>query len=445
VCVGCLFLQRRSAARFRRIVMKLFNSPFLFLVAAAGLLAADSDPASAPVRPEALVAEIVARHPEIAFYAAEIDAAKAGRRSAAAPADPELALELGRKRARDPAGVLAGEGTAWTVSLAQTFEWPGRLALRKAIANHEVELAELGLARFRSGLASRARVLAFGLYAANARAAAVREVADRFAALKEVFLAREPAGITPQLETRVIEAAELVLQRRATEADVALHGALLELNQLRGAAVDAPLRIAAFPLQFNEAPLSAELLASARERNFDFRIRRVELEQQGLEVRLARHERQPAVTVRPYVARESAGERETTVGLGVSLPLPVGPRSGAAAEAAESRRRQAEAGLFAAQRELERDVLTAAHAFATRVAELRRWADNSADKFREAAALADRHYRLGAVPIATYVELQHSYLEAVEARFETQRETLEAGLRLQLLTGHDFQPVAIAP
>jgi hypothetical protein len=30
--------------------MKLFNSPFLFLVAAAGLLAADSDPASAPVR-----------------------------------------------------------------------------------------------------------------------------------------------------------------------------------------------------------------------------------------------------------------------------------------------------------------------------------------------------------------------------------------------------------
>ncbi|MBM3853423.1 MAG: transporter, partial [Verrucomicrobia bacterium] len=106
---------------------------------------------------------------------------------------------------------------------------------------------------------------------------------------------------------------------------------------------------------------------------------------------------------------------------------------------------QAEAALFAAQRELERDVLTAAHAFAARVAELRRWAGDAADKFREAAVLADRHYRLGAVPVATYVELQHSYLEAVEALFETRREALEAGLRLQLLTGHEFQPVGAAP
>ncbi|MBM3854874.1 MAG: TolC family protein, partial [Verrucomicrobia bacterium] len=312
--------------------MKLFTLFLLPLPAAAGLFAAGSapDPAPAAIQPEALVAEIVSRHPELAFFAAEIDVAKAGRRAAVAPVDPELSVELGRKRARDASGSFAGEGTAWSVSLAQTFEWPGRLALRKAIANHQVELAELGLSRFRSGLAARARVLAFGLHAANARAAAVREVADRFAALKEVLLAREPAGITPQLETRVLEAAELVLQRRATEADLALHGALLELNQLRGAAVDAPLRLAAFPLAFNDAPPSAELLAAARERNFDFRMKRVELEQQGLEVRLARHERQPAVTVRPYLSREAAGERETTAGLGVSLPLPVGPRTGAA-------------------------------------------------------------------------------------------------------------------
>jgi hypothetical protein len=45
-------------------------------------------------------------------------------------------------------------------------------------------------------------------------------------------------------------------------------------------------------------------------------------------------------------------------------------------------------------------------------------------KFREAADLADRHYRTGAVPIATYVELQNSYLDAVEALLDTQRETL---------------------
>jgi cobalt-zinc-cadmium efflux system outer membrane protein len=412
----------------------------LAFIAAAPLRAGD-----AAIALEELVRDIVARNPELAFYAAEIDAAKAGARSAGTLSDPELSLEVGRKRAHDSSGLLAGEGTAWSVSLAQTFEWPGRLALRKAIANRQVELAELGLARFQRALAARARALAFGLHAAHAKAAAVREVADRFATLKATFLAREPAGITPQLETRVIEASELVLQRRAVDAELAVQAALIELNQLRGSPVEAPLRVAARALQFRDAPAFAELIATAREQNFDFRMKRVELEQQGIEVRLARHERNPAVTVRPFYAQEKAGERETTVGLGLSVPLPVGPRPRGGIETAESRRRQAEAALLVAQRELEREVFTAAQAFATRVAETRRWPGDTAEKFRESAALADRHYRLGAVPVTTYVELQQSYLEAVEAWLDTQRDALEAGLRLQQLTGLDFNTVASAP
>lgn len=423
--------------------MKLI-SVFLVLSVTVGSFRA-ADTTATPIALDALVTEIVARNPELAFYAAEIETAKAGRRSAGTFADPELSLDIGRKRARDSSGVLAGEGTAWSVSLAQTFEWPGRLALRKAIANRQVELAELGLARFQRALAARARTLAFGLHAAGAKAAAVREVADRFATLKETFLAREPAGITPQLETRVIEASELVLQRRAVDAELALQTALIELNQLRGAAAEAPLRVAARALKFNDAPTFAELFAAAREQNFDFKMKRVELEQQGIEVQLARHERHPAVTVRPFYSQEKAGDRESTVGVGLSVPLPVTNRSRGTIDIAEARRRQAEAAIHVAQRELERDVLTASHAFATRVAETRRWAPDTGEKFREAAALADRHYRLGAVPIATYVELQTSYLDAVEALLDTQREALEAGFRLQLLTGLEFNAVAIVP
>lgn len=422
--------------------MKPFSF-FLALVTALAPLTAATD--SASVNLDDLVGTIVANHPERAYFAAEIEAAKVGRRTAGTLADPEMSFDLGHKRVRDNFGALAGEGTAWSVSLAQTFDWPGRPALRKAIANHQVELAELGLARFQHALAARARLLAFGLHAAHAKAAAVREVADRFATLKETFLAREPAGLTPQLETRVIEASELVLQRRAVEAELAVQAALIELNQLRGAAVDAPLRVATRALKFHEAPPFTALLAAAREQNFDFKMKRVELEQQGVEVRLARHERYPAVTVRPYYSQEKAGDRETTVGLGLSVPLPVGARSRGTSELAEARRRQAEAALLVAGRELEREVLLAAQAFAARGAETRRWAADPAEKFRESAALADRHYRLGAVPVTTYVELQNSYLDAVEALLDTQREALTAGLRLQQLTGLDFNALATTP
>jgi len=419
----------------------------LILFALATGLRAQPAPADATpaVSLSALVGEITAKNPERQFYQEEISAAKAGVRISSRLNDPELSFDVGRKSLKDSTGARIGDGAVWSVSVTQTFEWPGRLSLRKAIANRQVELAELGVARFENALIARARSLAFGLYAANAKASAIREVSDRFAALKETFLARDPAGVTPLLETRVIEASELTLQRRATEAELAVQSALIELNQLRGAAPDAPLRVAAPALAFNSVPDTTALLAAARENNFDYRMRRVELEQQGYAVSLARNERYPGISVSPYLSKDNVGDRETIVGIGLSVPLPISGRTRAAVDVASARRRQAETAVLVALRELDREVMTAAQAFAIKRAESGRWTPDAAVKFREAAELADRHYRLGAVPIATYVELQNSYLDAVESLLDTQSEALAAGLKLQQLTGLDLNPVEIAP
>jgi cobalt-zinc-cadmium efflux system outer membrane protein len=413
----------------------------LFVVPGRAQTVPDTSAVSLP----AIVGEISANNPELKFYEAEIAAAKAGVRTASSLNHPELSLDLGHKRVRDASGTSIGDGAAWSVSITQTFEWPGRLSLRKAIANRDVALAELGLARFQNALAARARTLAYTLYAANAKASAVREVADRFSALKETFLARDSAGVTPLLETRVIEASELALQRRASEAELALQTALIELNQLRGVRAGTPLKVAPTALKLNDAPANDALLAAAQENNFDFKMKQVELEQQGYAVRLARNERYPSVSVSPYFSQAKAGDKETIAGIGLSIPLPITGRTHRAVEVAVARQRQAETAALVAERELERDVLIAAQTFSTKLAETRRWSPDSAQKFQEAAALADRHYRLGAVPIGTYVELQNSYLDAVEALFATQREALEAGLKLQQLTGLDFKPAEIAP
>lgn len=419
--------------------------PLFGLSLSLAFLPAHGEEPSAPLALEALASEIVSKNPELKFYEAEIDAAKAGRRSAGAFADPELSLEAGRKRVRDSSGVLAGEGMAWSVSVTQTFEWPGRLALRKSIANRQIELAELGLARFKAALVARARVLTYQLYVAAEKSAATKEVAARYQTLRELFLARDPAGITPLLETRVIEAQELALKRRATEAELGAQAALIELNQLRGAPFDASVRSGGARMLFHSPPPLDQLLASAREKNFEFRMKRVELEQQGFEVSLARNERYPAISVSPFYSQEKAGDRETVAGLGVSLPLPVTSRTRSAVNVAEARRRQAETALLVAQRELERQVITQYQTFGAKLAATAQWQPDSAEKFREAAELADRHYRLGAVPLATYVELQSAYLEAVEAILETKSEALEAGQQLQLITGFEFKPIEITP
>ena len=74
-------------------------------------------------------------------------------------------------------------------------------------------------------------------------------------------------------------------------------------------------------------------------------------------------------------------------------------------------------------------------AYETQLKEISRWRPDAVEQLREAAELGDRHYRLGSLPITTYVELQEKYIEALEAILETQAEVLEAWHQLELLTG----------
>jgi cobalt-zinc-cadmium efflux system outer membrane protein len=384
---------------------------------------------------DALVAQALRENPELQFYRAELTAAKAGRKSAGLWANPTLSGGVGQKNSQDVNAGLSGEGVAWSVSLMQPFEWPGRMGLRKAIANRDVELAELGLERFKVALGSRVRVLAYGLFAAQRRAVAAREVAERFKALREVLVQRESAGIAPLLETRVIEATELTMQRKASEAELASQSALLELNQLRGVAPGAVLCVEEPALIFEPCGSNDVLLTLARTKNFELRVRAAELAQQGFRVALAKNERYPAISVGPSYSEETALERDRVISVGVSFPLPLWNRNTANIEVAAARQMQAETSLFVAQREVERKVIEAAVTYESKVREMGKWRGDAVEHFREAAELADRHYRLGAVPVSTYVELQKQYLEAVEGLLDTKREALEAAQNLELLTG----------
>jgi len=87
------------------------------------------------------------------------------------------------------------------------------------------------------------------------------------------------------------------------------------------------------------------------------------------------------------------------------------------------------------QRDVERQVTESLLLFKTQQTRLALWKSDTVARFSAAAALADRHYRLGAVPMGTFVELQDKYLAAVESVTETQVQALEAALMLESLTG----------
>ncbi|MBN2505545.1 MAG: TolC family protein [Verrucomicrobia bacterium] len=410
-------------------------------VSASGATAAADGNGESTV--ETLVAEALASNPELQYYQAELAAARAGRRISGAWANPEAEVQMGYKRSEDRgSGHLLGDGAAWSVTVSQTFDFPGRLSLRKAIANRQMEIATLGLEQFRAALAARVRQQTWRARVAQDLAQATREVRDRLQELALVLVQRDPAGVTPLLEARVIEANVITWQRRVTQAETALQTARLELNLLLGRAPQAPLRVAPTTFPFPAPPALEDLLALARTNNFDLRLRQAELEQQGFQVRLAQRERWPAVTLSPYYSSERAADQETTVGLGLSLPLPLWNRKQGETDQARARLLQAETLMRVSQRQVEQQVTTHALAYATQRAEMARWRPDAAGQLREAAELGDRHYRLGALPVGTYLELQKQYLEATEALLHTQADALEAWQQLELLAG---RPLAAIP
>ena len=392
-------------------------------------------PPESRVSPETCVTEVLRLNPEVRFYEAEITAARAAARTAAQLPPPEITGSFGRKRTTDPAGQLAGEGAAWSAGVSQTFEWPGRLGLRKAIANRDVVLAGMGQARFTHALAARARSLAHGLAGASEKARVAAEAAERFRALREVLVQRDPAGIAPALEIRILEATELSLRRKASQAELAVRTIRAELNPLRGQPSDQPLEIVLMEPALGPVPALDRVLAAAQTNNFELRVRVVELEQQGFRVQLTRNERWPAFTVATHYSEERSDARDQIVGIGVSFPLPLWRNAAARTEVAEARRVQAATVLATARRDLERRLVVAVRGYEARTAELARWRGDAVEQFHAAAELADRHYRLGAVPVATYVELQKQYYEAVESVLDTRREILEDAQEIEQLSG----------
>ena len=233
----------------------------------------------------------------------------------------------------------------------------------------------------------------------------------------------------------MIEATAIVVQKQAGDAAIAMQKALLELNQLRGRRADAPLVVQRTEFAFPSYPALPELLAQTAANNYDLKARIRELEAQGLKVALSKNERYPTFTVGPVFSQEKAGEKERTAGIAFSVPLPLWDNRKANVEVAEARRIQAQASLLATQREVERQVTEAALLYETQRQRLTGWKAEMLDSFKEAAALADRHYRLGAVEIATYVGLQEKYLEAVDAINETKTSALEAAFTIEQSTG----------
>ncbi|MEG3125117.1 TolC family protein [Sphingomonas sp. GB1N7] len=383
-----------------------------------------------------LAQDVVSNNPERQFYQRQIETAGVERAAAGRWADPEAVVEFGQRSANDrTTGGLLGEGVTYAVSIVQSIEFGGRIALRRAIAERQVALAKIGLQQFDATLAARARSLGYGLFAADEKAAAARTVAQRMRDLAHIIVSRDPAGPAPRLEAASLQAGAIGAERTAAIADAEANSALYELNQLRGAPFAARIRIIRPDMTLPDLGSGQTLAESANASNFELKALRAQFEQQGLRVDLARKARIPTLGVGPYYDRARSDIRETNYGVRLSTTIPLWNRQAGEVAVEQGRQAQANATLLNAERRIARDVFDQAAKYEAKRKALSSWEGASPQSFASAAQDADRNYRLGAIPLTTYMQMQQSYVEATNAVLDTRREALESLLQLRALNG----------
>jgi cobalt-zinc-cadmium efflux system outer membrane protein len=417
--------------------------PMLLVVLFAPLPAmpALSQPVPPSLSIDALAAQVVADNPERQYLARQIALAQTGAAAAGRLADPEISVEFGERRTDNvTTGQRLGDGPAFAVSILQPIEFNGRIPLRKAIAQGDVQLARIGLAQFEATLAGRARTLGYRLFAADARAEAAAQVAARLRDLAGVLVAREAAGPTPRLEAAVLEAAAISAERTAAEAEAASNAALYELNGLRGQAFAARLRVLRPPLIPPPLPGVEALAERLESGNFELLALKTQLTQQGLTSRLAEKSRGGAISIGPYFNRDRGDVKDQVVGLRATTNIPLWNRQAGDVSAAQSREAQGEAALIGARRRLLARLYADAAQYRTRMAALAKWPADAPARFAAAAAEADRSYRVGAVPLATYVQMQNGWLDAMSAVLDTRAGLWEARENIRIITGAGEAP-----
>ena len=384
---------------------------------------------------ESLVAQALAHNAELKFYAAEVAAAKGQRTQAGLWKNPEVSGEYGTRRISDTEGTLQGDGFTRSVALSQTFEFPGKGSLRKAIANKDIEIAELGLKQFQLALTARVQMLAYRYQSASINATAAEEISERSHALIELLKKRPIAGVTQLLELRVIEGSLIELHRTAKEFMQEREEARLELNALIGRPSSQSLVIRskfsppAYQLDANQ------LILAGLNQNLQLKGRIAELEKTVRQVSAARLETAPDFSIGPFFSQDKAGDLEENFGGSLSMTLPFWNWNQGNVATAKARREQADALLLEARRKVESEIARRCRAYELCRKQLNQMPADIIDKLRDASDLADRQYRTGAVNVQLFLEVQREFLNAQKIRNEATVDLWSHWFDLALLTG----------
>lgn len=407
----------------------------LSFVISGTLTAQDYDRISETRTIDGLVWHALANNAELRAAEADVAVTKGQRTQAGFFKNPEISTEIGARQVRDSENVLQGNGTTFSIAVTQTFEFPGKGTLRKAVADKNIEIAELGLEQFRLALTGQVRLLAYEHLAAVSEAEAAESVYGQSMELSSQLASQTGFGARQQIEIRLIQASLVELAGTIKDASLRREETRTKLNALLGLPQNMPLRIRD-PLLPPHSPLDAnQLVFAAREKNPLLKIRRRELERSARELSAARLDVAPDFAIGPFFSRDVAGDTEQNIGAAISATVPLWDWNIGNIQSAKARHDAAEALRVKAERDTEAEILRRLKAYELTLRQLGMIPSGLLQNVREASKLADTQFRNGSISAQLYLETQSAYLDVLRASQNAVLDAWRTLLDLNLLTG----------
>ena len=411
----------------------------LALALGISALAQDKAP-TLPLRTiEDIVTQALANNAELRVFEAELAAAKGQRTQAGFFKNPEISTEIGGREVRDSENVLQGNGTTFSIAVTQTFEFPGKGTLRKAIASKNIEIAELGIEQFRLALAGQVRLLAYEHIAAMLEAEAAEAVYRQSSKLVSQLTSHAGFGARLQIEIRLIQASLIELGAAIKDSSLSREETRTKLNALLGLPQSMFLRLRE-PLAPPQKRLNAgKLVLAAQQHNPLLKIRQRELERSVRELTAARIDIAPDFAIGPFFSRDVAGDTEQNIGAAISATVPLWDWNIGNIQSAKARREAAEALRVKAERETEAEILSRLRAYELTQRQLEMIPSGVLQSVRDASSLAETQFRNGSIGVQLYLDAQSAYLNTLRTLQKAVLDAWRTLLDLNLLTGGALQ------
>ncbi len=387
---------------------------------------------------DAAIRLALADNPDIRVLAADIASARGELTTAQTWLNPEISVAPGFKSVRDPSDTqFHGD-----FGLEQTFEWPGKRALRHAVAEKNVAVRQLALAGFRSQLAIQVRRAYFTLLATREIVALREQRLTLAKAFVDAAKKKVEGGYAPEFEATKATVEVVGAQKSWREAQAQHDAARVALNALMGRKPAEPLTVAGALDGSIELPDQSRLLEQSLVRNPGLKVQEAEAERTGLSLQSIRKSRRPDFKVGPSLEYT---RDEQIVGFGLTMPLPFWDKKKGEIATATAEQEKALAELDKLRREILRDVTTASQNFTAAKESLAFYTPALRAKLKTALDAAEQGYAEGRTPLLLYLESQRTYFDTSADNFDTLQKLLEAQAALESALGVPLDQLFQAP